>query len=145
MEKARRRKGAVVKQEVPTEVKREGVPRLLEAFPKAKANFKPDGRGDGEKEDALSDSRSQLPEEPHRPQPNDRGDGRDTVRSVSVLYCNVGESADIEDVAKDLRNMGATILLMCCATRDIASSISVYLERAADGAKATIRGGGERH
>ena len=50
------------------------------------------------------------------------GDG-----SIACVYINVGKDADLPGVAADLRNHGATILLMMCDNEEAAETMATLL------------------
>ena len=129
----------VVKQEPGEETEPRLKPRPPSSHPPAWRWTGTTGRGDGgEWPDAPGDSREPARRPAaHRPVEKNLGKG-----GVSALYCRVDEGAELEDVADDLRKLGAIILLVCCATPQIAESIQPFLQREADEAEATTRGGG---
>ena len=43
---------------------------------------------------------------------------------IACVYINVGEDADLPCVAKDLRNHGATIVLMICDNEEVADTMA---------------------
>lgn len=58
------------------------------------------------------------------------------VGNLACVYAYVGPDADVKDVAKDLRRHGPTILMLCCANEQKASSVREQLELPAQSAVA---------
>ena len=49
--------------------------------------------------------------------------------TLVVVHVNMDESADIDDVAKDLRNYGPTVMAIACACADMARGLVDLLQR----------------
>ena len=63
--------------------------------------------------------------------------------TIACLYTYVGEEANVDEVAKDLRNQAPTILVVCCCNGAMAEDMTTALSK--DGVdKRTTRGDGEK-
>ena len=60
---------------------------------------------------------------------------------MSIVYVYVGAEADIGEVAKDLRNMAPTVLIVCCSNGDVMAQMHVALRE--EGVNRSSRGDGE--
>ena len=61
--------------------------------------------------------------------------------TVACVYVHVGDEADVDAVAVDIRDHGPTVLLVTCATSEAATTLIARLK---EPAPTTIRGGGDK-
>ena len=60
--------------------------------------------------------------------------------SIACVYIYVGKDADLPAVAKDIRNQGATIVLMNCENKKVAAIMARLLSEAGIAKKPLVKG-----